>query len=1499
MMGASSRLHRQAWLLVLLISLGVWLLLTSRSSASTAAAPAGGQAQTVPTAPPATTTSTSEPTGTNAQATWSNFAPTGWVTATPVLVSIQVADSDGLDLTTAQWRLSTNGSDPSGAWNPASARWVTEGVTTTAILEASVSGLVESGTLNKVQFGIVDTGASPTTEPSGAYTLKVDPAAPTAPLGLAATPSNWTAINSFDLAWTNPADTSGIAGAFYKLDTPPTSDSDFTDSEPGSGNTIPDITVSGDGSHPVYVWLKDEAGNVNYNNRDSTTLLLDITPPSLTDVSSSDHTVDQWSNDNTITMNWTASDGGGSGTAGYSTAFDTNPATTLPQTVNETGLTTTSPPLSDGGNYYFHIRAVDAVGNWGPTVHRGPYKIDSTAPGGPQHLTPSPADWTTNNNFSLSWTNPADTSGIVRAYYKLDNPPTSAEDGTSVAVSTPPTINNIAVNGSGSHTVYVWLKDAAGNVDPANRETATLKLDAAAPAAPAGLAVAPDGWTNINKFSFTWTNPEDVNGIDGAYYRLDTPPTMPNGGTYVAGDDIEALNNLTFSSLTQGQHTLYVWLKDKLGNVDHGNRASVVFKYDSLPPNVGLNLNGTTGSGGWFRSPVQVQVVLTDEHSGPAQAEYRVNSGSWMTGSSFEVSAEGTHTISFRGTDVAGNRSSDQSQTIKIDSQAPEISLAASGTAGENGWFKASPVNVTLTATDTVSGVAQYYYRIGSSGPFLTGKQFQVSGEGEHQIFYYATDWAGNGADRVSTTTIRIDSKAPGVIPYAPEPIPEGVWQRTNAFTITWSAIPDDTSGIAGVYYKLDARPTSNTDRSGVGTEPMAVRNVIVGSEGRHDIYLWLYDRAGNSDYRTYRQVARAFWLDQTPPSTTPSQVGGNTWYTEPVTITFAAADQVGLSGVKETRYQIVGNAVGPWQTGNVAVVNVDGRNTIWYYSIDNAGNVETKKSISVKVDLTAPPAPTGLKVTSAGQWKNSGCYTLTWTTPVDVSGIARAYYKIGDAPTSNDDYLHVESVSSGRIDCLKDVPPGVSDLYLWLEDQAGNVDYRNAAVLARQIWWDPTAPSTALSVPAPDGDNGWYTKAVAVTLTATDEASGVGTTYYRMDNGPWQTGTDFQIRTEGSHIVYYYSTDVAGNKESEKSRQIKVDLTAPTAYILPLTEYQRTARFQVRWEGADSEKGSGVINYDVEVKNGTATWAPWLSGTTATQAEFNGQRGHVYYLRVRARDAAGRMSPVNTDKDNAPYAYVEPVENGDFETGTLAGWSSEGMAPGQKVSVVTFTGRNGAKSQTALLGDPSFPQNEGAIPKGDAPIQQTIRIPSADELPDPSIRLELTFDYNIWTCDTIKTEYPWGSGRYIPVDSFDAWIGLAGKSTLWLHDGNEDTDTFCHSDAKNEIKSPQNLGWKPAKIDLKDYMGQTIVVRLTATSRYDNDLNTYTYVDNVTVRPATALPCRTCLKPRVFVPIILKESPAVSSTEGTQPRQMAPPPPVAPTAEPGSPSPGGQPKRG
>jgi carboxypeptidase T len=82
----------------------------------------------------------------------------------------------------------------------------------------------------------------------------------------------------------------------------------------------------------------------------------------------------------------------------------------------------------------------------------------------------------------------------------------------------------------------------------------------------------------------------------------------------------------------------------------------------------------------------------------------------------------------------------------------------------------------------------------------------------------------------------------------------------------------------------------------------------------------------------------------------------------------------------------------------------------------------------------------------------------------------------------------------------------------------------------------DTTPPVTSCSQNGTmNGDV--YTSDVTVTLTATDNGSGVNTTMYKLDDGAWTLyAAPFLVFGNGAHTVSFYSDDNAGNVEDEQS---------------------------------------------------------------------------------------------------------------------------------------------------------------------------------------------------------------------------------------------------------------------------------------------------------------------------------------------------------------------------
>src|SRR4029453_7065780 len=81
-------------------------------------------------------------------------------------------------------------------------------------------------------------------------------------------------------------------------------------------------------------------------------------------------------------------------------------------------------------------------------------------------------------------------------------------------------------------------------------------------------------------------------------------------------------------------------------------------------------------------------------------------------------------------------------------------------------------------------------------------------------------------------------------------------------------------------------------------------------------------------------------------------QNGQNGWYRSAVTVTLGASDN--CSGVARTEFSSDGGATWEAYTSSLSIVS-DGVRTIHYRSVDNAGNVEAARSLTLRIDQTAP----------------------------------------------------------------------------------------------------------------------------------------------------------------------------------------------------------------------------------------------------------------------------------------------------------------------------------------------------------------------------------------------------------------------------------------------------------------------------------------------------------------------------------------------------------------
>ncbi len=148
----------------------------------------------------------------------------------------------------------------------------------------------------------------------------------------------------------------------------------------------------------------------------------------------------------------------------------------------------------------------------------------------------------------------------------------------------------------------------------------------------------------------------------------------------------------------------------------------------------------------------------------------------------------------------------------------------------------------------------------------------------------------------------------------------------------------------------------------------------------------WYYnlqtrDVAGNwSTAGTFGPVR----IDRYPPLTTDDAPG--TWATAPVTVSLTATDAG--SGVAGTRYRVNSSAVTSYTAP--FVISLEQTNTLYYQSVDNRGNWEATKSVSVRIDAEPPTVPTSFTASAA----TTTSVDMSWNPSTDTtSGLS--HYRI------------------------------------------------------------------------------------------------------------------------------------------------------------------------------------------------------------------------------------------------------------------------------------------------------------------------------------------------------------------------------------------------------------------------------------------------------------------------------------------------------------------------
>ncbi|MGD8506409.1 MAG: hypothetical protein PVF15_07075 [Candidatus Bathyarchaeota archaeon] len=489
--------------------------------------------------------------------------------------------------------------------------------------------------------------------------------------------------------------------------------------------------------------------------------------------------------------------------------------------------------------------------------------------------------------------------------------------------------------------------------------------------------------------------------------------------------------------------------------------------------------------------------------------------------------------------------------------------------------------------------------------------------------------------------------------PYVPDPAENTTLVYTGA--VTEVPYPNSnplgigrnvtTNTIISVQFRIDNETWINANATdGVFDEAEEDFTFTIPSlsSGTHVIETRGINSVGNAETSYSNDTVTI--KESEPPTTTHNYDGS--WHTTNFTISLVATD---LSGVAETYYKI--------NDGSTKIVSIDDQpnittesanNTLEYWSIDNADNEELPHKILTGIRLDKI-APTGSIIIGSGDtYTNSTSVMLTLGATDSTSGVYQVRF-------SNDNLWDTEpweTPSSTKAWTLTS-GDGIKDVYYQIKDEAELVSetYSDTIIL------DTTPPIGSITI----NDKATHTtiNTVTLTLSATDETSGIVQIRFSNDNSTWTLWEDYTNSKawsltvgDGTKVIYYQIKDQAELVSDAYYDTIVLDTNPPLILeTFPSNGTEvRTSVVEATWNGADET--SDIDHYEIRLNDGS-----WINIGTNTTFTFTGTSDGTHILHIKAIDEANNYKQVRIHFSVNTSLIGEPRWNDDLLVISIIGF--------------------------------------------------------------------------------------------------------------------------------------------------------------------------------------------------------------------------------------------------
>ncbi|MCA9562877.1 MAG: hypothetical protein KC561_05270, partial [Myxococcales bacterium] len=721
--------------------------------------------------------------------------------------------------------------------------------------------------------------------------------------------------------------------------------------------------------------------------------------------------------------------------------------------------------------------------------------------------------------------------------------------------------------GDGVHQFAIQGADEFAN---STVETLDFYIDATPPTAT--INGAPEGPTSDTSFELT------IGGEDVVSYRY-----ALDEGEYSEATEVET--GISFSGLTEGEHTVSVYGSDQYGN-EQVVASTVTFVIDITPPVAVFDADTLPPM-----YTTTTSINITVEGEGVAQYRYQLNEGGFGTArnQSQPIALNGLpeqgYLLEVVGIDAAGNQQFEPTEYVwYVDLSAPTIAL--NQTPDEI-------TNQTETSIDVGGSVdlETFSWRLDDgeySEPQGINQDVELAdlSEGEHTFEAIGWDRAGNQSSNVASFTWLIDITPPVVelsnLPTNP----------TSQTSINVTVGGDD---VERYMYAVDSLEFLG---------PYAVSETIQVSglsEGSHTLNVFGIDAAGN----TQSIITNFEWtIDLSEPTAVIAPGQGN-----PTNLTGATFNISG-EGVVFYRYYYDDDTFGePIDVGQEIVIGSlsEGSHTLYVLGINSLGVTQSTPSQYTWVVDTTPPSAELTNLPAA--LTNNPHINIT------VGGNQVVLYRrsLDEGPLSDTTPISTHITAT-------DLPDGEHTVSVLGRDAAGN----EQASPTVWTWTIDTVPPQAgiTGAPSDPSNNSQPTFGVA--------GADVVAYRWRLDSAPTYSSfnpvssqTTLPPLSDGQHTLYVVGVDAAGNQQVTPTTHVwTVDTLAPTA-TLSGTPSSPTSQTSI----SVTVGGVGVTAYRYSLDSGTVSAERNPSIPITASGLSDGQ----HTLDVWGRDAAGNWQNTMT----------------------------------------------------------------------------------------------------------------------------------------------------------------------------------------------------------------------------------------------------------------------------